>query len=158
MEYRVYGNDLVIRIERGEEILESLQTVCRREGITLGSVSGLGAVGEATLGVFNRDTFAYEQQTFTGDLEIAACGGSVSTMEGKIYLHLHMVVSNVTKGICHGGHLSRGVVSLTGEFLLHKIDGQVERAYSPEVGLNLFRFLEDGEDRDSQAAEQEERA
>lgn len=140
MEYRVYGNDLVIRIERGEEILECLQTVCAQERITLGSVSGLGAVGEVILGVFNRERFVYEQQTFTGDLEIAACGGSVSTMDGKPYLHLHMVVSNVTNGICQGGHLSRGVVSLTGEFLLHRINGKVDRTYSPEVGLNLFRF------------------
>lgn len=143
MEYRVYGSELVIRVDRGEEILESLQAVCEREGITLGAVSGLGAVGEVTLGVFNRDAFSYEQQTYTGDLEIASCGGSVSTMDGRPYLHLHMVVSNVTRGICIGGHLSRGVVSLTGEFILHRMDGRAERAYSPEIGLNLIQFAEE---------------
>ena len=31
-------------------------------------------------------------------------------------------------------------ISLTGEFILRIIDGRVEREYSPEVGLNLFRF------------------
>ena len=142
MEYRVYGNDVVLRIQKGEEILTCLKEVCEKENITLGSVTGLGAVGEVTLGVFNRENFAYEKQTYTGDMEIASCVGNISTMEGKNYLHIHMVVGNVTDGICHAGHLNRAVVSLTGEFILHKIEGTVEREYSPEVGLNLFKFVD----------------
>lgn len=142
MEYRVYGNDVVLRIQKGEEILTCLKEVCEKEHITLRSVTGLGAVGEVTLGVFNRENFAYEKQTYTGDMEIASCVGNISTMEGKNYLHIHMVVGNVTDGICHAGHLNRAVVSLTGEFILHKIEGTVEREYSPEVGLNLFKFVD----------------
>lgn len=140
MEYRVYGSDILLRIDRGEEILACIQSVCEKEKITLGSVSGLGAVGEVTLGVFNREQFVYEKQTFTGDMEIASCSGNISTMEGKPYLHIHMVVGNVTQDICHGGHLNRAIVSLTGEFILHRIDGAIDRAYSPEVGLNLIQF------------------
>ena len=142
MEYRVYGNDVVLRIQKGEEILTCLKEVCEKEHITLRSVTGLGAVGEVTLGVFNRENFAYEKQTYTGDMEIASCVGNISTMEGKNYLHIYMVVGNVTDGICHAGHLNRAVVSLTGEFILHKIEGTVEREYSPEVGLNLFKFVD----------------
>ena len=142
MEYRVYGNDIVLRIQKGEEILACIQAVCKKKHIALGSVTGLGAVGEVTLGVFNREKFAYEKQTYTGDMEIASCVGNISTMEGKNYLHIHMVVGNVTDGICHAGHLNRAVVSLTGEFILHKIEGVVEREYSPEVGLNLFKFVD----------------
>ena len=142
MEYRVYGNDIVLRIQKGEEILACIQAVCKKEHITLGSVTGLGAVGEVTLGVFNREKFAYEKQTYTGDMEIASCVGNISTMESKNYLPIHMVVGNVTAGICHAGHLNRAVVSLTGEFILHKIEGVVEREYSPEVGLNLFKFVD----------------
>lgn len=63
-------------------------------------------------------------------------------MEGKPYFHLHMVVGNPTLDVCHGGHLNRGVISLTGEFVLTALSGQVERKYSPEVGLNLFQFVD----------------
>ena len=42
----------------------------------------------------------------------------------------------------NGGHVNRAIVSLTGEFILHRIDGQVEREYSPKVGLNLFKFVD----------------
>lgn len=142
MEYRRFGNECVLRIQKGEEILSCIQAVCEQEHILLGTVCGIGAVGEVTLGVFNSEKFAYESEKYTGDMEIASCSGSISTMDGKNYLHIHMVVSNPTKGFCMGGHMSRAVVSLTGEFILHKINGTVEREYSPEVGLNLFRFID----------------
>ena len=140
MEYRRFGDSVVLRIQKGEEILETIKEVCAREQIALAEVSGIGAVNDVTLGVFNSEKFEYESQRFTGDMEIASCTGSVTQMNGEIYLHLHMVVGNVTKSIVHTGHLNQARISLTGEFILRVIDGQVGREYSPEVGLNLFKF------------------
>ena len=142
MEYRKFDNTWFVRIDRGEEILASLAEVCRREGITLGTISGIGAVDEVTLGVFDRGQFAYQSETYTGDFEIASCSGTVTTMEGEPYFHLHMAAANPVKGLCCGGHLNRGVVSLTGEFVITALPGAVGRKYSPEVGLNLFEFAD----------------
>ncbi len=142
MEYRKFGSDYVLRIQKGEEILESIQTVCRQENILLGSVTGIGAVGELTLGVFNSEKFAYETKDYTGDMEIASCMGNITTKQGQCYLHIHMAAGNPTKGVFVGGHLSRGIISLTGEFVLHAIPGQVEREFDPQVGLNLFKFTD----------------
>ena len=66
--------------------------------------------------------------------------GNVTQKDGEVYLHLHMAVANATKGVVYAGHLNDAKISLTGEFILRIIDGRVEREYSPEVGLNLFRF------------------
>ena len=140
MEYRRFGDSVVLRIQKGEEILETIKEVCAKEQIALAEVSGIGAVNDVTLGVFNSEKFEYESQRFTGDMEIASCTGSVTRMNGEVYLHLHMVVGNVTKSIVHAGHLNQARISLTGEFILRVIDGQVGREYSPEVGLNLFKF------------------
>ena len=140
MEYRRFGDSVVLRIQKGEEILETIKEVCAMEQIALAEVSGIGAVNDVTLGVFNSEKFEYESQRFTGDMEIASCTGSVTQMNGEVYLHLHMVVGNVTKSIVHAGHLNQARISLTGEFILRVIDGQVGREYSPEVGLNLFKF------------------
>ena len=142
MEYRRYGSDVILRIQKGEEILESIRAVCEKEDIRTGSLSGIGAVNELTLGVFNSGRFVYETSDYTGDMEIASCVGNISTMDGKCYLHVHLVAANPTKGVLVGGHLSRGVISLTGEFIIHAIPAQVEREFSPEVGLNLFKFLD----------------
>lgn len=141
MEYRKYGKDYVLRIDRGEEILQAVSQVCEKENIRLGTVNGIGAVGEVTLGVFNREKFQYESKEYKGDFEIASCMGNISTMNGNTYLHIHMAVGNPEKGEVHAGHLNRGIVSLTGEFFLHQIEGEIDREYSEEVGLNLIKFV-----------------
>ena len=140
MEYRKYGSDYVVRMDKGEEVLACVEEVCRKEQIRLGSLSGLGAVGAVDLGVFDTKEFRYRTESYQGVFEIASCTGNISTMDGNTYLHVHAVIANSAKGEVHGGHLSRGVISLTGEFVLHAIDGEVDRKYSPEVGLNLIRF------------------
>ena len=141
MEYRKFGNDYVLRIDKGEEILQAVSQVCEKENIRLGTVNGIGAVGEVTLGVFNREKFQYESKEYKGDFEIASCMGNISTMNGNTYLHIHMAVGNPEKGEVHAGHLNRGIVSLTGEFFLHQIEGEIDREYSEEVGLNLIKFV-----------------
>lgn len=140
MEYKKFGDDYIICMNRGEELLTDLQEVCEKEKITLGSVQGIGALGEITIGVFDRKQFKYLTETYKGDFEIASCMGDISTKEGKNYLHIHIVIGNVHEGRIYAGHLSKGIISLTGEFIIHKINGIVEREYSKEVGLNLYKF------------------
>ena len=66
MEYRKFGSDYLLRIDKDEEILQVISELCAKEGITLGTVSGLGAVGEVTIGVFDRQAFQYVSRTYTG--------------------------------------------------------------------------------------------
>lgn len=141
MEFQKFGQDYVVRFDKGEEILTCMAELCRAEQITLASVSGIGAVNEATLGLFNTEKFAYVSADYTGDMEIGSCTGNISCKDGEPYLHIHAVLGNPSRDFCRAGHLSRAVVSLTGEFVLHTIPAAVEREYSPEVGLNLFKFL-----------------
>ena len=39
-----------------------------------------------------------------------------------------------------GGHLNKATVSATCEMFIHVIDGEVNRKFSDEIGLNLFEF------------------
>ena len=69
MEYRKFENTYFIRIDRGEEILASLAELCTKEQITLGTLYGIGAVGEVTLGVFDRKKFAYQSKPIPATLK-----------------------------------------------------------------------------------------
>ena len=47
MQYRRFGDRIVARIDRGEEIVASLARLCAAEGVELASVTAIGAVKSA---------------------------------------------------------------------------------------------------------------
>lgn len=139
MEYKRFGDTIFARLDRGEEILEQLKILALQENIKLASVRGLGAVDEFTVGVFKTDRKQYDANSFTGYFEIVSLTGTITTMDGEYYAHLHMSAGN-EKGEVFGGHLNRAMISATCELVVQVVDGTVERRFDPEIGLNVFRF------------------
>lgn len=139
MEYKRFKNALIARIDKGEEIHEQLKAIAEQEKIALANVNALGAVGEFSVGLFDPREKKYYSNDFTGDFEIVSLTGTVSTMNGEYYAHLHMSAAN-KKAQVFGGHLSRAVVSATCELVLFVVNGEVDRAFSEEIGLNLLSF------------------
>lgn len=139
MEYRRFDHTIVARIDKGEEILEKLKEIAQKEEIQLASIRALGAVGEFTVGVFRTAEKKYEANEFRGDHEIVSLTGTINTMNGEFYSHLHMSAGD-TKGNVLGGHLNRAIVSATCEMIIEIIDGKVDRTFDEEIGLNLFKF------------------
>ena len=139
MEYRRFQNTIVARIDKGEEILEQVKRIARKEQIKLASVQALGAVSQFTAGVFKTEEKEYIANEFIGSFEIVSLTGTVNTMNGELYCHLHMSAGN-HKGEVFGGHLNKALVSATCEMIITVIDGTVDRYFDEEIGLNLFRF------------------
>ena len=139
MEYRSMENTLVVRLDPGEEILEQVKAVSLREHIQLATVQGIGAVNDLTVGVFDTAAKEYHANRFQGSYEIVSLSGTISTMDGAYYCHLHMSAGD-GQGHVVGGHLNRAVISATGELVITRLPGTVDRVFSPEIGLNIFRF------------------
>ena len=139
MDYKRFENTIIARMDKGEESLEQLEVISRKENIRLASVSALGATNDMTVGVFRTGEKKYYANHFTGDMEIVSLTGTVSTMNGNYYAHLHMSAGDAD-GHVFGGHLNRCVISATCEMVINVIDGEVDREFNEEVGLNTFRF------------------
>ena len=123
MEYRRFGNKIVARMDKGEEICAKLLELAEAEDIRLASVSGIGASNDVTLGVFDTHTKFYNKTVYNAtDYELGSVTGSP------------------VMGECHAGHLNAAVVSATCELVIDVIDGEVGREFSDEIGLNLFKF------------------
>jgi len=138
MEYRRFGNTIVARIDRGEEILAAVREIAGAEHIQLASVSALGATNDFTVGVYV-DEKQYHANDFKGNFEIVSLTGTINTMDGEFYTHLHMSAGD-EKGQVFGGHLNRAMISATCELVIQVVDGTVERRFDPEIGLNVFKF------------------
>ena len=150
MEYKRFGNKIIVRIDKDEEILEQVKKLALKENIRLAAVQALGATNSFTVGVYNvvekqisaiegLDRAKEAVNTFSGSFEIVSLTGTINTMNGEFYTHLHMSAGN-DKGEVFGGHLNRAVVSATCEMVVDVLDGTVDRAYDPVTGLNLFKF------------------
>lgn len=141
MEYRRFGNTIVARIDKNEEVLEQVKVIALEEEIKLATVQALGAVNEFTVGVFKTEEKQYLANEFQGNFEIVSLTGTINTMNQEFYCHLHMSAGN-EKGEVFGGHLNRARVSATCEMVIQIIDGEVDRCYDENIGLNLFSFPE----------------
>ena len=139
MQYKKFKGSFFVRLERGEEILSALAALAEKEDIALGCVSGLGAVDRFTAGVFFPQEKVYRKNDFHGNFEITSLTGTITRMDGKPYLRLHMSAGN-EYGKVMGGHLNEAHVSATCEIVVRVVDGSVGRAFSDEIGLNLFEF------------------
>ncbi len=139
MEYRKFNNTIVARMDKGEEILDKVKEIALKENIKLANINALGAVGEFTVGVFKTAEKKYYSNSFTGDFEIVSLTGTINTMNGEFYTHLHMSAGDA-EGKVFGGHLNKAIVSATCEMIINIIDGTVDRYKDEEIGLNLFKF------------------
>lgn len=139
MEYKRLKHTILARIDKGEEILEQVEQIARREHIYLAHVEALGAVREFTVGVFDTEKKEFCPNDFSGRFEIVSLSGTIDTMDGEFYCHLHMSAAN-EKGEVFGGHLARAVVSATCEMVITVLDGSIDRAFDEEIGLNLWKF------------------
>lgn len=139
MEYRRFDNTIIARIDKGEEILEQVKEIALKENIKLASIQALGAIGQFTAGVFLTDQKKYLANEWEGCFEIVSLTGTVNTMNGEFYSHLHISAGN-EKGEVFGGHLNRAIVSATCEMVIHVIPGTVDRYYDEKIGLNLLKF------------------
>ena len=139
MEYRRFDKTIIVRLDKGEEILEQVKELALKERIKLASVQALGAVDRFTVGVFKTDDKKYLANDFSGSFEIVSLTGTINTMNGEYYSHLHMSAAG-KDGSVVGGHLKRAVISVTCEMVITMIDGVVDREFVAELGLNQFKL------------------
>ncbi|NMB09148.1 MAG: DNA-binding protein [Tissierellia bacterium] len=131
------NEDLVIRLEVGEDIVESLLKVGREYDIEFAEITGIGASNLIEVGSYNVSLKKYKSVIFRGELEITSIMGNLSKQEDEPYLHLHITFADENLDL-HGGHLNKAIISATCEIVVRRLDGKVGRIYQDEVGLNVF--------------------
>ena len=139
MKYQRFEQTIILRMDKGEDIVEQVKNVALKEKIKLASISALGAINEFTVGVFKTKEKKYYANEFKGDFEIVSLTGTINTMNDEYYSHMHLSAGN-DQGQVFGGHLNKAIVSATCEMVIQIINGEVDRYFDEEVGLNLLKL------------------
>ncbi len=135
--FKKSGGRYIVSIDNHTEIVSALSAFCDETKIRSGAISGIGAVSELTLRFFNPDTKAYEDKCFKEQMEIANLIGNISTLDGKVYLHLHVTAGRSDYSAI-AGHLLSAVLNGAGEFLIEDFGGETCRRFSSDIGLNIY--------------------
>ena len=168
MEYRKIGDNYYIRMDRGDEIIGNLLSICEKESIPSAVFSGIGGCQSAQLQVFIPETGSFETEQLEGMLELVSLNGNVvRDDDGKLFHHTHALfsfkggtrdVDNIVGGYqdgqhglratllppggrMAGGHLKATTVLYTAEIELRPtVGGAIGRKFDPETGTGFWEF------------------
>ena len=136
MVYKRFGNTYVVRVDRGEEVVEKLTELVEKENIRLARVEGLGAADRLTVGLYSVPEQKYYRTEYEKPLEITSLIGNVTRKDGEPYLHLHITCADEQNRVI-GGHLNEVRIGATSEIFVTLVDGEVGRRVDDITGTGL---------------------
>ncbi len=139
MEYGRYDNQVVLRLDKGDEIIACITDLFQREGLQAAAVQGIGYTDNMRLRIYDRDRDTFLFQTVTDPMEITSLTGNVVMADNGLYPHLHVMAAGPDLKVI-GGHLSSCVIALTGELVLTLLPGKVRREAAGDEKIGLMRF------------------
>lgn len=144
MEYRKYNDTYYIRVDKGDEIIQSILSVCEKENITSAVYEGIGGCSEAEIQIFNAAEGKFETTKISGMLELISLIGDVAPKDdGELYHHTHAMFSFVKDGkhMVEGGHMKSITVLYTAEIELRPVlGGSIGRKFDSETGSYFWKF------------------
>lgn len=140
MDYRSVETaaEFVCRLDHGADWRAEIESLADDEDIDAAFFYGLGAVEDAEVWFYDQDRQAYDAIAFTEPLEVAACVGNVSWLDGERFAHTHAVLSR-PDGEAIAGHLDSATV-WAGELYVRTFDTNLERAHDEPTDLDLWEL------------------
>ena len=141
MNYKVEKNKVLVSLEKGDEILDSIYTVIKEANIKFGWINGIGAAENIILGAYPSKIKRYIKKKFEGEFELTNVMGNITTKNKEPFVHIH---ANISDEECNafGGHLFSATIAVTGEFIIFLSDCIVNRKETPDIGLYLWDLNE----------------
>ncbi len=140
MQSKKLNNGYILKIEKGEEIAETLTKFCKDNNIKSGAISGIGATNNASISYYDLGEEKYISKTFSSkNYEIISLNGNIALIDKEPFAHLHITISDQDYKV-FGGHLVSAIVSVTCEIAITMSDSTVERKIDNEFGINLLEL------------------
>jgi hypothetical protein len=128
----------LIRLERGEEALESHRDFADRHRIGFAVVRAIGTFERITLGYYDAVKKTYQEKTLDEPLEVLNLSGNIAKGEdGERIVHAHVTLGRPDYTTL-GGHVVQATAGPTLEVMVETMPTTIRRRYDPDTGLNLW--------------------
>ncbi len=139
MHFKKLGQKYILAINKEEEIVKILTDFAKAENTKLVTISAIGALNSAIIGYYELSTKSYHWKDFSGDLEVTSLLGNIALFKGEQFIHAHIDISNENLDV-FGGHIKQAIVGGTLEVVIELVEGEIQRKFNDEIGLNLMDF------------------
>ena len=138
MDYRELSPDreFLARLETGADWREEIESLAVEEDVDAAWFNAMGAVQDAVVWFYDQQEGEYESVEFEEPLEMAACVGNISYLDGERFAHTHAVLSRPS-GQALAGHLDAATV-FAGEVYMRTFEEPLEREHDEETDLDLW--------------------
>ena len=140
MKSRKVEDGWLIRLEKGEPVIETLTGFAKENHIPSGFITGMGAVTDATVGIYSPEKKEYIKQHFRCDLEVGNLTANIAWLEdsGEPFVHTHVVLADQSLRAITG-HLFEATVLVTLEIYIRVFNDKLIRKLDKKMG---FKFWE----------------
>src|SRR5207245_789915 len=140
MFYTQLGTDkYVIRLESGDDILQSLRQFATAKRLSASLLEGIGSLSKVKLGHYDFKTKQYRYETFEDDLEILNLSGNIASMNRQALPHAHVTLGRRDFSVI-GGHLEEDSLANMVEVNVTRLPGRLLKDRDKNVGLNLLQL------------------
>jgi uncharacterized protein len=140
MIYAQLGTDkYVLRLESGDDILESIRQFAIAKRLSAGFLEGIGSLSKVKLGHYDFKTRKYSYETFEDDLEILNLSGNIASMKRQPLPHVHVTLGRRDFSVI-GGHMDEGSSANMVEIGIWKLPGKLVKARDEQIGLNVLQL------------------
>lgn len=131
---------IIVRMDRDDEVISSLESLVEKLGIESGFFYGIGAVRDVVISYFDLQSKNYIDKEMKEELEVVSLVGNISYIygESKLVIHAHISLSDREMRL-FGGHLKKAFVSVTLEVVIFTISDRIERVRDNDLGLFLWK-------------------
>ncbi|MEE9441173.1 MAG: PPC domain-containing DNA-binding protein [candidate division Zixibacteria bacterium] len=137
MKFRKVTGGFLVRLDKGEEVIESLQAFIAKQKIPAGVLQGIGAVRNIQIGYFDTRRNKYQTKQINKTIEVVSLIGNISYINKRPFVHAHITVADSNYKLT-GGHFFKGEVAVTLEVFIRVLNKKLNRKKDPKTGFNFW--------------------
>ncbi len=123
------GQDVMVRLMDGEELMSSLATLSLDSAALL---NGVGMLRDLEIGYWNGSN--YDVQRIADPVELLSLQGNFARKGDELMIHCHATIAK-HGAAAFGGHVLKATVHNTAEIYVHKLSGIVLERKMEQTGL-----------------------